>query len=73
MAIELLTAIAVCGESPGVSQNSMTLAINAPIVIPGHDDLPNKMMSANAIPEGGHAGKEEVCSKTKKYPSLANK
>jgi hypothetical protein len=43
------------------------------MVIPGHDDLPNKIIRAKLIPAGGHAGSAVVFSKAKKYPILAER
>jgi hypothetical protein len=41
------------------------------MVIPGHDDLPSKSISANPIPEGGQVGKVVELSNARKYPSRA--
>jgi len=42
------------------------LATKAPMVMPGQQDLPNNIMSAKAIPDGGHAGNAVVFSNAKK-------
>jgi hypothetical protein len=66
MAIKLEMVIIVWGGSSELFQYAIIFAMSEPIVIPGHDDRPKRIINAKAIPEGGHVGKAVVFSNAKK-------
>ena len=73
MAIKLLMVMIVCGPSPGLFQYAIILATRDPMVMPGHTDLRRRITRANAMPDGGQAGRAVVFSNERKYPSRAER
>jgi hypothetical protein len=67
--IKLVINTNVYGFEVSLPQIPIKLEIKAPIAIPGQADLPSKIISAKATPDGGQTDSEEEPENERKYPS----